>query len=212
MCLQKGKFQHVRQSDQSRNCGAACLAMLLRYYGKRGKLKDITKEISVTSPNGYLTCRNSLIIRFAERNSIACCVVSAKDPISFIPFCLEHNIEIVMSYHPTENSPEGHDSLVTGCDNEFVFVNDPSMDSQNGTNLPIPLNKLPILMKANDFGEIVRDNTFLLFSKLPTNLPLIKFSIEESTTKHSVYVFQEIVNQVTAFVDPYIDNWIPLRS
>lgn len=67
-------------------------------------------------------------------------------------------------------------------------------------------------MKANDFGEIVRDNTFLLFSKLPTNLHLIKFSIEESTTKHSVYVFQEIVNQVTAFVDPYIDNWIPLRS
>lgn len=117
-----------------------------------------------------------------------------------------------LSYHYQESRSDGHASLITGFDGQYVYVNDPSKDPPDGINSKIPVNSLPVLMKSNDSIEIVRDNTFLLFAPKLSNLPLIRIDADGRAGKHSFFVFADILPEIEAFVDPYIDDWFQVSS
>lgn len=81
------RLPHRRQSDRGRNCGAACLAMLLEHYKIRpSNLKEITSQVSDADRNGQPMCYNNLIAQYAQKRGLYCSVVSARDPRTFIPF------------------------------------------------------------------------------------------------------------------------------
>lgn len=201
---------HVRQSDRNRNCGAACICMLLHAYGKKGRLKDVTSEISVQLTSGLPSCRNNRMIQFIQRKGIDCCGVSAKNIREIIPFCLNIGLDIIISYRPALNSPRGHFSVVTGFDNDRIFVNDPERDSPEGMNFPILYDDLELMAKADLRGnEIVRDNTMLLLASKTLKMPRTENS--SSVNGMSCYVFTQVQNKISAFIDPYPDDgvWRP---
>lgn len=62
------RLPHRRQSDRGRNCGAACLAMLLEHYKIRpSNLKEITSQVSDADRNGQPMCYNNLIAQYAQK-------------------------------------------------------------------------------------------------------------------------------------------------
>ena len=203
-------FQHIRQSSQARNCGAACLAMLLHYYRKKGKLQEITDKISVVQENGAPSCRNYLIVQYVESRDFTCCVVSAKNAASFIPFCLSHGIELILSYYPDENSWGGHFVLVTGCDEDHVYVNDPEISPPEGVNLKISLASLAAKMKSRPNGEITRDNVFVLISPKTADRKLTCINVN-TCPPHSFWIFPEILPEINSILDPYKDIWVPVQ-
>lgn len=65
------RLPHRRQSDKGRNCGAACLAMLLEHYKIRpSNLKEITSQVSAPDKNGQPMCYNILIARYAQKRGL----------------------------------------------------------------------------------------------------------------------------------------------
>lgn len=90
------RLPHRRQSDKGRNCGAACLAMLLEHYKIRpSNLKEITSQVSAPDKNGQPMCYNILIARYAQKRGLYCSVVSVRDPRTFIPDALKKGKTII---------------------------------------------------------------------------------------------------------------------
>lgn len=158
---------YVRQSDIKRNCGAACLSMLLQYYRKKGTMSEITENISEIGSDGRPSCRNNLILKYAKSKEIPCCIVSVKDITTAIPVLLQKGIDVIISYRPNINSPDGHFSVVTGCNDSHVFVNDPQKGLPDGKDFPIPYEYLREAMKplaGSPQNEITRENTLVLLA------------------------------------------------
>lgn len=196
------KIQHVRQSDKDRNCGAACLSMLFRYYRKTGTMTEITDHISRTLDNGNKSCRTSLMIKYAESKGFLCCSVSVRNVRETIARCFENNIDVIVSYHPSQDTPWGHFSVVTGYDEDAVYVNDPAKDASEGANRKIAFAELEKLMAPGpDRREINRKNTVIMLADKKTDPELVELpSIVKISSP--VYVFSCIFDEVLAYVDP----------
>lgn len=160
------EIPYVRQSDVKRNCGAACLCMLLQYYRKKGSMAEITESISVKMPDGFPSCRNNLILKYARSRKIPCCIVSVKDITTAIPALLQADIDVIISYRPNIDAPWGHFSVVTGYNNDQVFVNEPQKGLPNGKDFPFTYEYLQKAMQPLEGAtkEIVRGNTLVLLS------------------------------------------------
>ena len=127
------RLPHRRQSDKGRNCGAACLAMLLEHYKIRpSNLKEITSQVSAPDKNGQPMCYNILIARYAQKRGLYCSVVSVRDPRTFIPFCLEQGLELFVNYHPAPNTTSAHYAFVSYVAEDKVYLNDPQFDAPLG--------------------------------------------------------------------------------
>lgn len=200
---------HFRQSDKKRNCGAACMAMLLKHYGMRGKVSDITDEISQTQPNGSSSCRNNLIIQYALKKGLNCSVVSVKDPKTFIPSCLESGLELLISYHSDLPEMTGHFVLVTSTSPNGVYFNDPQLDPPAGINVYMSYDDLLDKMKyLGPDDEITQDNVLVLFARQKANLPVLNVK----SGKDTFPVFKETLKKIQAFVDPYTDRWLSVEE
>lgn len=192
------EIPYVRQSDAKRNCGAACLCMLLQYYRKKGSMAEITESISVKMPDGFPSCRNNFILKYARSRKIPCCIVSVKDITTAIPTLLQAGIDVIISYRPNIDSPEGHFSVVTGCNDNQVFVNDPQKGLPDGKNYPIPYEYLQKAMKpleGSSIKEIVRENTLVLLAN-PNKKPSIL------TLPGDIYVFDCVAPMLTGTIIP----------
>lgn len=197
-------FPHFRQSDQKRNCGAACMAMLLKHYKMRGRIDEITEKISEKLSSGIPSCRNYLIIQYALQRGITCSVVSATDPKTFIPYCLEHGINMFISYHANLAQPFGHFALVTNSGADVVFINDPAQDAPAGINCSMTYDDLLPRMKCLGRGdEITHDNVFVLLSPKSSNVPIRVINSDGNEFP----LFCNTLDKITAFLNPYKDQW-----
>lgn len=200
---------HFRQSDKKRNCGAACMAMLFKHYGMHGKMSDITDKISQTLPSGSLSCRNYLMIQYALQKGLNCSVVSAKDPRTFIPFCLESGIELFISYHANLPEDAGHFVLVSSASPDGVFFNDPQQNPPAGINVYMPYDDLLTRMKyLGPDDEITRDNVMVLFAK--QSAPVSVLTVK--TNGHEFPIFENTLDKIHAFVDPYVNDWLSVEA
>lgn len=200
---QKRILPHVRQSDSGRNCGAACLKMVCKYYkiGKKLSLKDFTKNVSITLPGGMLSCRNNLMLSYARDLGFHCYVVTVKDAQKTITACLDKNVEVIINYHPYEFSDCGHFSWVSYADDKFVYLNDPAKDLPSGQNYPIEWERLKQRMIAGSpLSEFPRNNTMLILY-----LPNQEISLSE---EHQFPEF--LVDETIATLNPD-DTWRPIH-
>lgn len=203
------RMPYFQQSKEKRNCGAACMAMLLHYYKMRGKVPDITTEITENLSDGMTSCRNYLIVQYALKRGLNCSIVSCKDIKTFIPFCLEMGIEMFVSYHLEKDKPYGHFSLVTNFQDNKVFLNNPYPGRESGENECISVNELEERMRClGDGDEITCSNVVSLFSQPSQNLD-IKYC---NSNGHRFPVFSCTLDKINLVVDPYKDRWIPVTK
>ncbi len=160
------KYPHFQQSKEKRNCGAACLCMLLQHYRMKGKLGDITNAVSRLLPIGVLSCRNDLMVQYAISRGLKCAAVAAKDIGTLLPFCQEQGIDAIVLYHKDDNSNLGHFSVVTNIRGNKIFLNDPESAAPSGINVCMQLDDLMAKMICHGDGdEITISNTVILISK-----------------------------------------------
>lgn len=201
---------HRRQSDRGRNCGAACLAMLFEHYKIRpSNLKDITSQVSAPGKDGLPLCFNSLIVQYAQKRGVHCSVVSARDPRTFIPYCLEQGLELFVNYHPILGSPIAHYSLVSYVSGDKVYLNDPQLDAPLGVNHEVSLDALCQGLQMNGPNDTLgRSDTFLVFAKSDSGIP-VRF-IYDGNNKFPV--FECIIDKTCWLLDPFADRWVAVSN
>lgn len=204
--LYSSQAPHVRQSDKSRNCGAACLLMLFQKYNTKGTLKDITQAVSITMPGGIPSCRNNLLVLHALSKKFDCCCVSATTVRDFIDICKKEKLDVILSYNPSNGKPYGHMVLVTGSDNTGVFVNDPQID--NGKNVKIEYSDLERrMMHIDGSNELVKDNTCIVLSPTKSGHRLEEISCTLMDAPHQVQFFHVLSDHISAVLDPLCIDW-----
>ena len=201
---------HRRQSDRGRNCGAACLAMLLEHYKIRpSNLKEITAQVCVPGRNGQLLCFNNLIARYAQKRGLYCSVVSARDPRTFIPFCLEQGFELFVNYHPVPKTPLAHYSFVSYVADDKVYLNDPQLDAPLGVNHADSLDTLcQGLQKIGSNDELGISDTILVFAKGDSNV-----SVRYIFSGDNRFPFFECIgDRAVCVLDPFADRWVEVSK
>ena len=201
---------HRRQSDRGRNCGAACLAMLFEHYKIRpSNLKEITSQVSAPGKDGQPLCFNSLIVQYAQKRGVHCSVVSARDPRTFIPYCLEQGLELFVNYHPTLGNPIAHYSLVSYVSGDKVYLNDPQLDAPLGVNHEVSLDALcQGLQKTGPNDTLGISDTILVFAKEDSNVS-VRYIYDGD---NRFPVFECIGDRAVCVLDPFSDCWIEVSK
>lgn len=206
--------QHVRQSDAKRNCGAACISMIFRHYNKRGKMDDITNEISI-KVNGNAACGITKMVNFINSKGFKCCAVAVKNVKETIRACRANNIEVIVSYHEPADNSGGHFSLVADLDDENVYLNDPSKKSDSANpHVKISFAELEERMRVGDSsnGEMIIDGTCILVSSKTD----ARMNRAESPSKSGEIIVTEYFDVISEFVGAVlvaeVDKWWVLSN
>lgn len=204
------RLPHRRQSDRGRNCGAACLAMPLEHYKIRpSNLKEITSQVSDADRNGQPMCYNNLIAQYAQKRGLYCSVVSARDPRTFIPFCLEQGLELFVNYHPDPKDPSAHYSFVSYVADDKVYLNDPQFDAPLGVNYEVPMDTLcQGLQKRGSEDELAISDTILVFAKENSDVP-VRY-IPDGDNRFPF--FECIGDKAICVLAPYTGQWIEVSK
>lgn len=89
-------FNYQKQQQDSW-CGAACLSMVFSYFGIKKDQKTIMHEIfDNNASNSFLYVYQ--IPKYIEANGLQSCGVKGIDAISFIDWCIENDIVLIMSH------------------------------------------------------------------------------------------------------------------
>lgn len=162
---------HIPMPRGSAMCGAACLKMLLTYYGRTRDMNTIWGSIKGRDRfTGRENCRTYKMVQYAQQAGLWSAAVTCDDPLRLIDICLQGDIGMAIMYRPDLSSPYAHFSVVIGKDDNAVYVNDPEMKASKGAGLAIPSDELAQRMERVPGAEIGKSYTFVLVGR--TNLPL----------------------------------------
>jgi len=153
---------HFIQKTES-YCGAAALSMLYTHFGMSVSQDEIWE--SVRSESRILVrdyCGIAEMARDAIRRGLVCTAAQVDDPLSTIRMFRKDGIEIIPNYHRILDTVEGHAALVSYVYKKTVFVNDPSLSSENGINFPVD-NINDLMRSYGEFDEIHPGNVLLAF-------------------------------------------------
>jgi len=118
---------YEKQADPqtSRMCGAACLSMVYRSFGKDIPQAGIWQAIAKVNRFGRLSSTTHLMAQDALGRGLAAVVFQARHPIQALRLCREVGARAILSHRLESNSAAGHYSVLVDLDSKNVFLHDP---------------------------------------------------------------------------------------
>jgi len=115
------------QSDphSNRTCGAACLSMVYRSFGKEVPQAKIWPAIAKENRFGSLASTTHLMTQDALSMGFSAIAVQTRHPLQALRLCHESGIRAVINHRLNHHSPEGHFTVLVNIDDKNVFLHDP---------------------------------------------------------------------------------------
>lgn len=122
-----GTIPYEKQADEqsSRTCGAACLSMVYRSFGKDIPQAEIWQAIAKVNRFGNLSSTTHLMAQDALGRGLAAVAFQARHPIQALRLCREFGVRAVLNHRLAPLSPAGHYSVMVDIDNKHVVLHDP---------------------------------------------------------------------------------------
>jgi predicted double-glycine peptidase len=110
------------QSDDS-SCGAACIKMVLNYFGYDMLESEINRQCGHTYENGVT---NESMAFALEKNGVGAKVVHEMD-FDDLRYYVSHKVPVIVDWYSASNDGEGfgHSSIVTYVDSRYIYLQDP---------------------------------------------------------------------------------------
>jgi hypothetical protein len=118
---------YEKQADptSSRTCGAACLSMVYRSFGKDSPQAEIWPAIARANRFGSLASTTHLMAQDALGRGLAAVAIQARHPIQALRLCREAGIRAILNHRLDAFSPTGHYSVMVDLDARHVILHDP---------------------------------------------------------------------------------------
>lgn len=118
---------YEKQSDQQTNraCGAACLSMVYRSYGKEVPQLQIWQEIAKQNRFGTLSSTTHLMARDALIRGFAAMAIQARHPLHALRICRQSGIRAILNHRLRHDVGTGHYSVLVDIDDKNVVLHDP---------------------------------------------------------------------------------------
>jgi hypothetical protein len=116
-----------RQTDAAlgRTCGAACLTMVYRSFGRPLTQNEVWPGIAKVNRFGSLASTTHLMTRDAIRRGFQAIAIGAREPIQLLRLCHRSGIRVILNHRLEADSDTGHYTVLTGIDDRGVTLHDP---------------------------------------------------------------------------------------
>jgi hypothetical protein len=128
MSASSGAIPFERQADpqSGRMCGAACLSMVYRSFGKEVPQAEIWPAIAKQNQTGSLASTTHLMAKDALGRGLAAVAIQARHPLQALRLCQEGGIRAILNHRLQASSATGHYTVMVDLDSNHVVLHDPS--------------------------------------------------------------------------------------
>jgi hypothetical protein len=118
---------YEKQSEElaGRACGAACLSMAYRSFGKQVAQTEIWPAIAKQNRFGAISSTSHLLAKDAVTRGFRAIAFQARHPLQALRLCRESGIRAILNHRVQPDSPAGHYSVLVDIDGSQVVLHDP---------------------------------------------------------------------------------------
>jgi len=106
-------------------CGAACLSMAYRSFGKPVEQAGIWPAIAKPNRFGTVSSTTHLMAKDAEARGFAAIAFQARHPLHVLRLCRDSGIRAILNHRVQPDSAAGHYSVLVDIDATHVVLHDP---------------------------------------------------------------------------------------
>lgn len=127
MSRERETIPYEKQLDpsNSRMCGAACLSMVYRSFGKEVSQAEIWPAIAKQNRFGSVASTTHLMAQDALSRGFPAVAIQAQHPLQALRLCHEAKIRAILNHRLDSDSPTGHYSVMVDLDSKSVVLHDP---------------------------------------------------------------------------------------
>jgi len=118
-------FEMQSDPQTNRACGAACLSMVYRSFGKEVPQAKIWPAIAKENRLGSLASTTHLMAQDASSRGFRALAVQARHPLQALKLCRESGIRAILNHRLNRSVPTGHFTVLVDIDGKDVFLHDP---------------------------------------------------------------------------------------
>lgn len=159
-------FRFVPQStdENHRACGAASLAMAYQRCGISIEQNEIWNAIR-HEHEGNFRAHTYHLAQDAIRRGLSACIIQSHQPLDILSACWQSNATAIVNHRLSEDSDEGHYSVLAGFNRDEIIFHDPLLGPSSAYTHDSFLSLW--LPRQADFGEI-SGNVLLVITPSPT--------------------------------------------
>jgi len=127
MCTQSIAIPYEKQFDPQivRGCGAACLSMVYKSFGKQLPQAQIWPLIAKQNSAGSIASTTHLMALHAIGQGFSAVVIQARHPLQVLRLCHEGEIRAILNHRVQPGVSSGHYSVLADIDDKAVTLHDP---------------------------------------------------------------------------------------
>jgi hypothetical protein len=118
---------YEKQSEEltGRACGAACLSMAYRSFGKQVAQIEIWPVIAKANRFGQISSTTYLMAQDALKRGLSAVALQARHPLQALRLAKAAGIRAILNHRVQRDSAAGHYSILVDIDEKEVVVHDP---------------------------------------------------------------------------------------
>jgi hypothetical protein len=164
-------YEKQLDSPTGRTCGAACLSMVYRSFGKPVPQIEIWPAIAKQTASGSLASMTHLMAQDAINRGFRAVAIQARHPLQVLRLCREWGIRAILNHRSQRESPAGHYSVLVDLDDKAVVLHDPFY----GPSRRLPhAELLELWLPPSPHSEIV-GNVVIGIAAGPSPVPACEF-------------------------------------
>ncbi len=166
-------IHYEKQSDlqNNRGCGAACLSMVYRSFGKEVPQAEIWLAIAKQNQSGSLASTTHLMAKDAISRGLTAVAIQARHPLQALRLCHEGGIRAILNHRSQANSATGHYTVLVDLDPYNVVLHDPSL----GPSRRLSQAELLALWQPHFSNSEIVGNVLIAIAAAPPPTPACRF-------------------------------------
>jgi Papain-like cysteine protease AvrRpt2 len=120
-------YERQSEAQSHRTCGAACLSMVYRSFGKEAAQEQIWSSIAKKNRFGSLASTTHLMVQDALKRGLNAVAIQARYPLQVLRLCRENGIRGILNHRSSREASTGHYSVLLDVDDKNVVTHDPTL-------------------------------------------------------------------------------------
>ena len=118
-------FERQIDLEANRTCGAACLSMVYRSFGKEFAQAQIWPAIAKKNRFGSISSTTHLMAQDALNRGFRAVAIQARHPLQVLRLCRDFGLRAILNHRLRRDAPTGHYSVLVHIDDRRAVLHDP---------------------------------------------------------------------------------------
>jgi hypothetical protein len=164
-------FESAADAETHRGCGAACLSMVYKSFGKEVPQAEIWPSIAKPNRFGVVSSTTHLMALHAIGQGLSAVIIHARHPLQVLRLCRDLGFRAILNQRPNALATTGHYTVLVDIDDKSVVVHDPGL----GPSRRVSHAELMQLWQPQSSASEIRGNILIGIAADPAPSPTCEF-------------------------------------